>query len=282
MTGPRATACITFDFDSFSGRIFGAGERGITPLNASLGEFGGRVGIERVLGLLDRYGVRATFYIPGESADSWPARVEQVMKAGHEIAHHGYCHETPTMITAEREREEIALGIESLKRLTGRAPAGYRAPSWDASVNTIPLLKEFGFRYDSSLMGDDFHPYWCRLGDHGDKRSAYVFGEEIDLVEIPVSWVLDDWGYYEFAPGQSDGGNTPEHVLEIWQGEWDYMYEHVPGGVFTLTMHPQVTGRGARLRALERLIQRIRSLPGAEFATTGEVAERWRAAKGRG
>ena len=84
------------------------------------------------------------------------------------------------------------------------------------------------------------------------------------------------------TPGVSDGGNTPDHVLEIWQGEFDYLYEYEPGGVFTLTMHPQVTGRGARLRALERLIQRIRSLPGTRFATTGEVAEEWRAGRQAG
>jgi peptidoglycan/xylan/chitin deacetylase (PgdA/CDA1 family) len=275
----RATACITFDFDTFSGWVFGAGGKPLKPMHASKGEFGGRVGVGRILDLLDRYGVRGTFYIPGMSADSWPHMVEEIVKRGHEVGHHGYCHETPTAIDLERERVEFEMGIETIKRLTGKAPAGYRAPAWDPGLDTLTLVKEYGFKYDSSLMGDDFRPYWMRLGDHGDKRSAWVFGEETDIVEIPISWVLDDWGYYEFSPGVSDGGNTADHVLEIWQGEFDFMYEHEPGGVFTLTMHPQVTGRGSRLTALERLLQRIRSLPDTRFATTGEVAEEWRSAQ---
>ena len=279
MSDVRATACITFDFDTFSGWVFGAGGTTPTPTAASKGEFGGRTGLPRVLDLLERYGVRATFYIPGMSADSWPEQVKEIVRRGHEVAHHGYCHETPTEIDLDRERIEMEMGIATLKRLAGKAPEGYRAPSWDPGHNTLQLVKEYGFTYDSSLMGGDFQPYWMNLPGHGDKRSAWNFGEQTNVVEIPISWVLDDWGYYEFTPGVSDGGNTPDHVLEIWQGEFDYLYEYEPGGVFTLTMHPQVTGRGARPRALERLIQRIRSLPGTRFATTGEVAQEWRAAQ---
>lgn len=275
----RATACITFDFDSFSSWVYWANGQPLPPTTASRGEFGGRHGLPRILELLDHYGVRASFYIPGMSADSWPELVKEVARRGHEIAHHGYCHETPTEIDLDRERTEFEMAIESIKRLTGKRPDGYRAPSWEPGLNTLPLVKEYEFKYDSSLMGDDFQPYWVRLGDHGDKRSAWNFGERTDLVEIPISWVLDDWGYYEFTPGVSDGGNTPDHVLEIWKGEFDYLYEHEPGGVFTVTMHPQVTGRGSRITAIERLIQHIRSLPGTRFATTGEVAEEWRASQ---
>jgi peptidoglycan/xylan/chitin deacetylase (PgdA/CDA1 family) len=273
---PPPTVCLTFDFDQMSARIF----RGdTTPPPRSRGEYGARVGMPRVLDLLRRFSISATFFVPGHSADTFPHLVEETVKDGHELGHHGWLHEVPATLTEEEERAVLERGIASLHHISGIVPAGYRSPSWDLSPHSIALLREFGFRYDSSLMADDFRLYWCREGDVPHKDRAFEFGKEIDLVEMPISWLLDDFPYFEFD-GRTRTGNAPaSRVQEIWQDEFDYMAEHVPGGVYTLTMHPQVIGRGYRMMMLERLVKHMLAR-GAVFRRMGDVAEEWRTANG--
>jgi peptidoglycan/xylan/chitin deacetylase (PgdA/CDA1 family) len=173
-------------------------------------------------------------------------------------------------------------GLESFETVLGIRPTGYRSPAWDNSPNTIDLLLEYGFRYESSLMGDDFRPYWCRTGDVMQANGPYQFGRPVDLVELPVSWILDDFPHFEYfrsARGRNDGLSAPSKVLEIWSGEFEFMYRDVPGGVFTLTMHPQVIGRGHRLLMLEELIRNIKAYDGVVFARMGEAAEQFRASQ---
>ncbi len=263
--------CLSFDFDTMSASIF----RGqTTPTWLSRGEFGARVGVGRVLDLLAAYGIRATFFIPGYTADSFPEHVRRIHAAGHEIGNHGYLHEPPAQAggDAEAERAILRKGNDALWRATGVTPAGYRSPSWDLSEHSVRLLAEEGFLYDSSLMADDFRPYLCRDGDQLNPESGYVMGTESELVELPVSWILDDFPYFELRP-QNSIMAAPSHVYEIWQGEFNYAYEHVEGGQFILTMHPQVIGRGHRIRMLEKLIRHIRAHPGIRFVTMQEVAE---------
>jgi peptidoglycan/xylan/chitin deacetylase (PgdA/CDA1 family) len=268
------TVCLSFDFDTMSASIF-RGQQ--TPTMLSRGEFGARVGVLRVLDLLKEYGIRASFFIPGYSVDSFPDRVRAIKQAGHEIANHGYLHEPPAQAggDAEQERATLRKGSDAIERVTGTRPVGYRSPSWDLSEHSLRLLREEGFLYDSSLMADDFHPYLCREGDQINPESGYVMGHDSELVEIPISWILDDFPYFELRP-QGSIMAAPSHVFEIWKGEFDYMYERVPGGVYTLTMHPQVIGRGHRIAMLEQLIQHMRSRSGVRFAIQEEVA---RAAK---
>ena len=266
------TVCLTFDFDQMAPRIF-RGDATPTPL--SRGEYGARVGLPRVLELLEREQIPATFFVPGHSADTWPHLVERTVVAGHELGHHGWLHEVPATLTEEQERDVLVRGIESLKRISGVQPAGYRSPSWDLSPHSIRLLREFDFRYDSSLMADDYRLYWCREGDVAHKDKAYEFGKETDLVEMPISWLLDDFPLFEYDQRTRTGMATASHVEEIWRDEFDYMAEHVPGGVYTLTMHPQVIGRGYRMFMLERLIRHFR-VKGAVFRRMGDVAEEWR------
>lgn len=281
----RATVCLTFDFDAISLWIgpFGA----TSPSMISRGEFCA-VGARRILTLLDREQIPATFFITGHTADTYPEVVREIAAAGHEIGHHGYLHENPIALeTREREREVLLRGLDALDRAGSVRPTGYRSPSWDTSPWTVDLLIEHGFRYDSSLMGDDFTPYWCRTGDVIDHDGPYRFGPETSLVEMPVSWLLDDFPHFEYLvlrPGglRNPGLSAGSKVEEIWSDEFAFMHREIPGGVFNLTMHPQVIGRGHRMLMLERLIARMRTHDDVTFTTLGAAAEAFRAASTRG
>ena len=276
----QVTVCLTFDFDAISLWI---GPMGATsPSMISRGEFG-VVGAERILRLLSQEGIPATFFVTGHTAETYPDAVRAIVAAGHEIGHHGYLHENPVGLPSrEAERRVLERGLEALDKTVGVRPVGYRSPAWDNSLHTIELLLEYGFRYESSLMGHDFVPYWCRVGDQILDDGPYLFGAEVDLVEMPVSWILDDFPHFEYvrlANRVSPGLSAGSKVEEIWREEFDFMVRDVPGGVFTLTMHPQVIGRGHRMLMLERLVAHMRTQPGVRFTTLGEAAEAFR---GRG
>ncbi len=281
MTAPgedrRATVCLTFDFDAISVWIGPHAAR--SPSMISRGEYD-VVGVERILRLLDREGLPATFFIPGHTVETFPDSVKAIIAAGHEVGHHGYLHENPVTLDPDEERRVLERGLESFQNVAGVRPLGYRSPAWDNSPITIDLLVEYGFRYESSLMGDDFRPYWCRSGDQLSLDGPYRFGHQVDLVELPVSWILDDHPHFEFyrsSRGRADGLSAPSKVLEIWLGEFQFMYRDVPGGVYTLTMHPQVIGHGHRMLMLEQFIRAVREYDGVVFAKTGETADRFRA-----
>ena len=197
MTMPKATVCLSFDFDAISVWI---GPRGATsPSAISRGEYA-VLGVERILKVLADRAIVATFYIPGHTVETYPASVEAILSAGHEIGHHGYLHENPCALPSkDEERRVLERGLQALADIAHLTPTGYRSPSWDNSPHTIDLLLEYGFRYESSLMAHDFVPYWCRAGDVANTDRAYVFGDAIDLVEMPVSWVLDDFPHFEFV-----------------------------------------------------------------------------------
>ncbi len=275
-----ATVCLTFDFDAISLWIGPFQAR--SPSAISRGEFGA-VGCQRILRLLDREQIPGTFFVTGHTVETYPDIVRQIVAAGHEIGHHGYLHENPIALeTPEREREILLRGLTALDSVAGLRPTGYRSPSWDNSPWTIELLLEQGFQYESSLMGDDFTPYWCRVGDVIQDDGPYLFGNEVDLVEMPVSWILDDFPHFEYLALRSigvsrSGLSAPSKVEEIWRDEFTFMYRDIPGGVFTLTMHPQVIGRGHRLLMLERLIAWLKEHQGVRFSTLGAAASTFRA-----
>jgi peptidoglycan/xylan/chitin deacetylase (PgdA/CDA1 family) len=279
--GPhQGTICLTFDFDTMAAWMGGFGAT--TPGVLSRGEFGGRVGIYRVLEVLDRYQLPATFFVPGYTADSFPDAVREVVARGHEIGHHGYLHESPTNYIGDPagERAMYEKGTEALERVAGVRPAGYRSPGWDLTDDSIRLLSELGFRYDSSLAADDYHCYFARTGDVARLDGGFAFGQPSDIVEIPVSWSWDDFPQFEFvsSPGFSASAlASPSKVFEIWASDIDYMVERIPGGVFDLTMHPQVIGRGHRIKLLEQVIEHCLQYPSLRFAQMGEVAEAYRA-----
>jgi hypothetical protein len=148
---------------------------------------------------------------------------------------------------------------------------------------TVPLLLEYGFEYESSLMGGDYEPYWCRVGDEWSTTEEYRWGRPVDLVEAPVAWHLDDFPVFEHAviKGGSilQGNAPPSAVEEVWRGEFDYLYERVGRGLLTVTMHPQVIGRGHRIVMLERFIRHASSLPGVSFTTLSDFVREWRHGK---
>ncbi len=273
MTKP--TVCLSFDFDAISLWIGPMGAK--SPSMISRGEFGA-VAMPRILKILEREAVPATFFVTGHTAETYPGQTRAIVEAGHEIGHHGYLHENPIELSPEEEERVLLRGLDALNTVAGVRPIGYRSPSWDNSPSTIDLLLKHGFRYESSLMGDDFTPYWCRTGDVIDPDGPYLFGQEVDLVEMPVSWLLDDFPHFEYIrlPTRvSPGLSAASKVEEIWREEFDFMTRDIPDGVFTLTMHPQVIGRGHRLMMLERLIAHFKDA-GAEFQTLSAAARAFR------
>ena len=274
MSERRLSVCLTFDFDALSPWVFEMASGNLAAL--SRGEFGA-VAVPRILDLLERHKLPATFFVPGHTALAYPELVREIRDAGHEIGHHGWVHEGLSTATPEQEREYMHRGLDALDRVAGVRPRGYRAPGVDVSANTVDILLEHGFLYDASFSGSDFEPYYLRHGDRFPIDDTYVFGDSVDLVGIPFSWGLSDFQYFEFVPGVSVRQDPPAAVFEIWRGELDWAHANAPGGVFDLTMHPQAIGRGHRLVMVERLIEAAKALDGVVFERLGEYATRWRA-----
>jgi peptidoglycan/xylan/chitin deacetylase (PgdA/CDA1 family) len=273
MKGKPLTCCITFDFDAMSSWIGTAKSR--NPSMISRGQFGA-VAIDRILALLDKHDVIASFAVPGHTAYAFPRVVQRIAAAGHELVHHGWVHENPADFDEAGERAILDRGLEALQRVAGVRPLGYRSPAWDFSERSIDLLLEYGFLYDSSCMGQDFFPYYLRSGDAWSEDGPYRFGEVIDLLELPVTWSLDDFPVSEFVLGLNEGLKAPSAIEEMWRGDFDYALQHCAGGVFILTLHPQTIGRGNRMLLLERLLRHFRE-SGAAFSTMAAYASAWKA-----
>lgn len=266
--------CLSFDFDAWSGMV----ARGMTtPTPVSRGEFG-VMATDRILRLLARRNIASSWYVPGVVAAAYPDHIRRIAAEGHEIGNHGWTHVPPANLSPEDERAGLIRANETLDALTGRTPAGYRSPSWDLSPVTVDLLLEQGFLYDSSMMGDDHTPYYARRGDVVPDDAPVIFGEETALVEMPISWSLDDFPHFEFLRGA--GGILPglasaRGVEDNWVDDFAWMVRTTQSGVLTYTFHPFVIGRGHRMMLLERLIDRLRD-HGAVFCTLESAARDFR------
>jgi peptidoglycan-N-acetylglucosamine deacetylase len=271
MKKKRHIVCLTFDFDAISGFI----ARGQTsPSWISRGEFGPRVGAPRLLALLKRYGIKSTWFIPGHTIETFPQACEKVMAAGHEIAHHGWTHRPPASLTREQEEGELVRANESIKKMTGRHARGYRSPSWDLSPHSVELFLKHGFVYDSSLMGDDYTPYYARTGDVIELEKPARLGRETKLVEMPIHWATDDAPHFEFVRTDTvnrQGLMNANLVGENWINDFLFMRRTVDWGVLTYTCHPFVIGRGARMMMLEKVITTARR-NGAVFMAMEDAA----------
>lgn len=267
---PRHIVCLTFDFDTQSGFM----ARGMmTPTPLSRGEFGAMAS-RRILEFLKVRGIKATWFVPGFTIESWPRECAAVVAGGHEVAHHSWAHIPPANQTRDEEEADLVRANEAIARLTGRKARGYRSPSWDLSEHTLALLLAHGFLYDSSLMGADYLPYRARIGDAARLGEAFQFGEETALVEMPISWSLDDFPHFEFLrqPTSILASMQPARaVMQSWFDEFLYMKKTVDWGVLTYTMHPYVIGRGYRMLALEELVERL-GKEGAVFMTMEDAA----------
>ncbi|MEP7245537.1 MAG: polysaccharide deacetylase [Gammaproteobacteria bacterium] len=266
----RHIACLTFDFDAWSGLT----ARGLTTATpVSRGEFG-PLGVRRILPLLQRNGIAASFFVPGIVIETYPQVCGEIVAGGHEIGHHGYTHRVPATLTQEVEEEGLMRGIECIEKLTGRRPRGYRSPSWDISDRTVELLLREGFLYESNLMGNDYTPYFTRRGDVASADAPLRFGEHTSLIEMPVAWSLDDFPHFEFLRTQQQlmpGLMNARLVLENWIADYDYMAREFEWGVITFTFHPFVIGRGHRMLALEGLIEHLKNT-GAVFMRLEDAA----------
>ncbi len=266
--------CLTFDFDALS--VWLSTFKQTTPTPLSRGEYGARVGIFRILELLRSREVPATFFVPAHTAASFPDTVRRIADEGHEIALHGFVHETPVGLTRSQEADLLQRSMERLQAILGQAanPAGYRSPAWDLGDSTIELLEANGFLYDSSLMADDFQPYRPRRNDQVDS-DGFVPGPESRLIEFPVAWELDDYPYFHFAARPLNQGlRSAAEVYGIWRDEFDYCHSEIGDGVFTLTTHPEIIGRGPRIRMLDQLIGHMQAKPGTRFSTLADEARR--------
>ena len=260
--GIRAAACFTFDVDAESAILFDHPESAAWLDVMSHQAYGVRTGIARLLRILDRANVRSTFFIPGYSAERWPAICRAIRDAGHEIAHHGYLHEGAHGASVEEQDGRIVRGLASLDEVLSVRPTGYRGPNWELTFETPSILARHGFRYDSGLMDAD-HPYVLATSEEPGAAT---------LVELPGHWALDDWEPYNYLPGITGSGviASPADVLARWTLELEALVDE--GGLFMLTNHPFVSGRASRAAALSTLIARAQEIDGLWIATAQEIA----------
>ena len=257
-----------------------------SPLDISRGMFSGEVGTPRLVELFDRFGIKTTWFVPGHSCETFPDQIKRVVDAGHELGVHGYSHENPIAMTPRQEEDVLDKCIGLLESISGRKPTGYVAPWWEFSPVTAELLQKKGFKYDHSLMHHDFQPHYVRVGDSWTKidytKSAkewmkpLVRGKEItDIVEIPASWYTDDLPPMMFikAAPNSHGFVSPRHLEEMWRDQFDWVYREYDYAVYTMTIHPDVSGRPQVLLMLERLFNHMSRHPGVRFTTFDEIAE---------
>jgi peptidoglycan/xylan/chitin deacetylase (PgdA/CDA1 family) len=253
--GAEVAVSMTFDVDAETGWLQAGPEYERRLSTLSDARYGVGRGLERILALLERLEVPATFYIPGDTVIRHAPALHGILAAGHEVGHHGHRHLASHTIDEATQRAEIVDGLAALREHLDVVPRGYRSPAWELTPATFELLLEFGFAYDSSCMGDD-RPYLERLGDR-------------TLFEFPVHWHLDDWPYLAWHPGSGGNLTPPARVKEMWLAEFAVAVSE--GRHITYTMHPEVTGRGLRAAMLGELIGEMREHATVWFAPHRDV-----------
>ncbi len=255
--GARCAVALSFDSDHETNELR---EGGKSIGRMAWGEYGARVCVPRILTLLQKYGVHATFFVPAVAALLHPEEQVRVIAEGHEIGMHSWIHELNSVLSYEAERDIMLRSRDTLEKLTKVHPVGMRTASWDFSPHTLRIEKEMQLLYDSSLMADE------------DCYELLMDGEPTGVVELPVEWVRDDAVYFMMHRFQSLRPYTPPpDVFDIFRREFDAAYE--AGGIFQLTMHPHISGYRSRIWILEEIIRHAQSKPGVWFATHREVVE---------
>ncbi len=254
---------LTFDIDGETLWTARDPKNAGRQVTVSQGSYGPKTGIPRILDLLDKYNIKATFFVPGLTAERYPERIRDIHARGHEISHHSYTHRWLDEMDEAEERRELEMGFEALQKVVGVRPKGYRSPAGEITANSLRLWVEYGLEYSSNFMDTD-SPY-----------RHVVDGKKTNLVEFPWAWCLDDAPYFLYSVRLM--GRVlwpPSAALETWKAEFDGIYAE--GGTFTLCMHPQLIGRSSRIAMLERFIQHVRTYPNAQFARCDEWADRIR------
>jgi peptidoglycan-N-acetylglucosamine deacetylase len=264
--GNRVAVALSFDVDQETGSLR---DGRTSPALLAQGEYGSRAGVPRILRLLERYAIPASFYIPAVSALLHPDDVRRIAEPSHEVGLHGWIHERNSSLAEADERQLTHRAAAVLEQVAGKPPVGLRTASWDFSEATLKIIRDMHLLYDSSLMGDD-EPY-----------ELIEEGEPTGIVELPVEWIKDDYPYFGMDRLSTVRPYTaPSLVGEIWRREFDGAYGEA--GLFLLTMHPHIIGHRSRMSVLEELIQHIRSHTGVWFATHEDVARYVKAQAGMG
>lgn len=265
------TVCLTFDFDALSLWIASGAT---SPGMLSRGRFGAEA-VPRFLNLLSQFAIPSTWFVPAHTVRTYPDVCRDIVSAGHELALHGDVHEDGSRLTPQQEWATLQRSFHTLADFTGTAPRGNRAPSWDLTAHTIRYLLDLGIHYDSSLMHTDYRPTYCPAPDVVDEAGEVTLGSETHLVEIPVSWTLDDFPAFEYLHQGSDlwpGLRRSHDVFANWTDDVRYMLRDFEDGVLVATFHPQVTGRGHRILGLEAWIRELQAL-GVQFGRLDHVAQ---------
>jgi peptidoglycan/xylan/chitin deacetylase (PgdA/CDA1 family) len=276
------------DIDAVAGWIGSYGGED-SPDDITRGIYAGKVGIPRLLKLFKTYGIKATWFTPGQSAETFPEECKSIVEEGHEIGLHGYSHENPLALTKDQEEKILVKSLEILTKLYGKEPIGYVAPWWELSSNTIDLLVKYGVKYDHSLMHHDFQCYYAPTAekiypiDYDKDPDTWMkpleYGQETDVIEIPANWYLDDLPPMMFIKKSpnSFGWISPDVILQLWKDQFDFMYREYDDAVFPMTVHPDVSGRPQCILMHEKLIDYINKHPGVKWCTMSEIAEDFRA-----
>ncbi len=257
--GARVAVSISFDFDTEP--LWLGFYKQSSPSYMSRGEYGARAGMPRILELLDKHEIPATFFVPVMSMVLHPEQVQAILaRPRHELAFHSYVHESVVEFEGSEERDTYEKAVAKFAEITGKRPVGFRSGAWDLTPQTLDIVKDLGFLYDSSLMADD-DPYTILSG-----------GTDTGIIELPIEWMLTDTPFFQ---GQWVNRLTPvrptEQVFAIWSEEFDGAY--ADGGLFILVLHPQVIGRRSRVRMLDRLIAHMKQQSGGVwFATHEQIA----------
>ena len=253
--GARCAAALSFDSDHETNELREAGE---SIGRLSQGQYGNRQGVPRILEILKRHGVPASFFVPAVTALLYPDEQRRVAAEGHEIGIHGWIHERNSELPLAAERDLMLRSRDVLEKVSGQRPVGMRTPSWDFSPNTLALTREMGLEYDSSLMADL------------DCYELMLNGENTGVVELPVEWIRDDAVYFNMNRFAALRPYTPpEGVFDIFKREFDAAWKE--GGLFQLTMHPHVSGYRSRIWILDELIQYMKGKGDVWFGTHAQV-----------
>ena len=256
--GARCAVALSFDSDHETNELRDGGK---SIGRMSWGQYGARVGVPRIAALLQKYDVKATFYVPAVAALLYPDEQRGLVAEGHEIGIHGWIHELNSVLPYENERDLMMRSADTLEKITGKRAVGLRTPSWDFSPGTLAIEKELGLLYDSSLMADE------------DCYELLLHGEPTGIVELPVEWIRDDAVYFLMHRFQSLRPYTPPtDVFDIFRREFEAAYE--AGGIFQLTMHPHIITHRSRIWIVEELIRLAKSKGDCWFATHEDVV-RW-------
>ncbi|KIW56361.1 hypothetical protein PV05_05026 [Exophiala xenobiotica] len=277
------------DVDAVSGWINTRDGSPANPTDVSRGVFGATVGIDRLLKLWDRYGIKTTWFVPAHSIESFPEQLAKVRDAGHEIGLHGYTHEFVSTLSEQQQKDVLSKSIQVLTDFTGKHPKGWTAPAWSTSKETIKLLEEFGIEYDHSFMHHDSQLYYCPDGtedwtETDVAKSATEWMKPMtaikpsSVVEVPANWHLDDWPPFQLSLKQaSTHGYVDPYVIErLWKDQFSFLYREHDTFVFPMSIHPQVSGKPQVMLMHERIIEWINEHEGVEWMTMENMVKEFK------